>query len=81
MLVVANTKKGLVGTVILVIIFLFILAYFAIDLRGLSESSTFVNNWNFVKEKTLFFWERALGPVLGFIWENVFSPLLNTIKK
>lgn len=81
MLVVANRKKGLIGTVILVIIFLFVLAYFAIDLRGLSESPTFINNWNFVKEKVLFLWDKALGPVLGFIWENIFSQILNLFKK
>jgi ABC-type phosphate/phosphonate transport system permease subunit len=81
MLAVANLKKGLIGTVALIIICLFILAYFAVDLRHLSQSPTFLNNWNFIKEKALFFWEKTLGPVLDFIWKNVFSQIINTIKK
>lgn len=58
-------NRGLIGTLVLILIGLLILAYYSIDLRGLMESDTFKNNAKLVKEVASGVWESYLkGPAL-----------------
>ena len=58
-------NRGLIGILVLILIGLFILAYYSIDLRGLLESETFKNNAKLIKEISLGVWESFLkGPIL-----------------
>lgn len=66
-------NRGLIGVLVLILIGLLFLAYFAVDLRGLVESETFKNNLKFVKEISLGVWENFLKAPFLWLLEKIKS--------
>lgn len=78
-------QKGIVRTIIMIVIALLILSYFGFNLRSIANSPTSKSNFGYVKEVIVNIWTKYLkGPVV-YLWKEIFldliwNPALNNIK-
>jgi ABC-type phosphate/phosphonate transport system permease subunit len=68
--------RGLVKMIIVVVIVLIILAYFGLNLRTITSSPTFIDNWNFIKNLVVSVWNNYLSAPVTYLWVHVFIPLI-----
>jgi hypothetical protein len=70
-----NTNQGLVKAIVIFLIVLLILAYFGLNLRGIVESPTFQDNWNYIKGGVVSLWNSYLKAPATYLW-NLFIPFV-----
>ena len=82
-----NKNQGFIRYIILIVIFLLILSFFNVSLRGLVFSEAFQDNWNFIADLLqqawafiISIWSVYLSPWLSHIWDNILLPLYLWIK-
>jgi ABC-type phosphate/phosphonate transport system permease subunit len=71
-----RTNRGLVKMVILIVIALILLAYLGLNLREITSSPTFIDNWEFIKNLCSNVWNNYLKVPFTFIWSKVFIPFV-----
>lgn len=64
---------GLVKMIVLILVVLFLLAYFRVNIRNVIDSSVWVDNWNFVKDLSITIWEKFLKDLVLFIIDKIFG--------
>ncbi len=67
-----QTNRGLVRTIVVILVALLLLSYFGFNLRSIVGSEMFQENWTFVKELCLNIWENQMKPGLFFLYEAIF---------
>lgn len=68
------TNRGLVRTIVLIVVGLLILAYFGFNLREIVSSDTFIDNWSFIRSIAGDIWANYLKLPLAYVWNNLFLP-------
>ncbi|MFA6602076.1 MAG: hypothetical protein WCT02_04435 [Candidatus Paceibacterota bacterium] len=86
MLIPKTTNRGLIKTIVLIVVLLLILAYFGFNLRAIVSSQTFQDNWNFLKDLTVNVWSNYLSGPVGYFWNQIFlpyiwSPIIDNLSK
>jgi len=62
-----NTQKGILKTIVLIIIGIAILAYFGINASDIIESKPVQVTWNFFVNV----WGNYVAPAVSYIWNNI----------
>jgi ABC-type phosphate/phosphonate transport system permease subunit len=70
------TNRGLVRTILLVIVLLIVLAYFGLNIRSIVASQTFQDNWAFLKTFTIDLWNNYLSGPIVYLWNKIFIPFI-----
>jgi len=68
-------NKGFIQTLFLIFIFVLIVSFLELDLRGMVQSEIFKNNIAVVKNAALDIF-NFLKPFFDFFWENIFKPYI-----
>ena len=80
----SHSDRGLVKTIILVVIALLILSYFGFNLRTIVASETFQDNWSFVKNLIVDVWNDYLkAPVIylwDIFWRLIWNPAIDLLE-
>jgi O-antigen/teichoic acid export membrane protein len=74
-----NNNRGLIRTIVLVIVALLIISYLGLNLRDIIDSQTFQDNWAYVKEIITSIWNNYLSGIFNFIWNNILAPIMRKI--
>ncbi|MCC7004927.1 hypothetical protein IT397_03355 [Candidatus Nomurabacteria bacterium] len=72
-----NQKRGLVGTIVVIIVAIIVLSYLGFDLRKIFQSEYMQSNFSYIGEILRKVWENYLARPIIFLWERVVLPLLN----
>ena len=64
--------------IILILIALLILGYFGLNLRQITSSPTFQDNWAFVKGLLVWTWDNILKTPVLFVWNSLIVPLVSS---
>ncbi len=80
------TNRGLVKTIIMIIIALLILSYFGFNLRTLVSAPTTQDNFGYVASTTVTFWDKYLKNPAHYVWNDVFinliwNPAIDNLKR
>lgn len=75
-----ETEKGLIKTIVIIIIAILIISYFDIDMKKLMESETTKNNFSFVGKLLGTIWD-SIKPIIDSIWEAVGPSLKEGVKE
>ncbi len=70
------TNRGLIRTIILIVIALLILSYFGLNLRSIANSETGQDNFGYVKEVILNVWNKYLKRPAQYLWYDIFLKLI-----
>lgn len=73
-----NYQRGLIKQIILVVAGLILLAYLGLNLREITSSQTFTDNWHFIVETLSSLWNNYLKAPLSYIFFKVFIPYIWT---
>ena len=76
MILYKNTNRGLVRTIVIVLIALVILSYFGLNLRSIINSEAFQDNWDFLTGFLANIWSNYIKPAVIFVWERIIRPLI-----
>lgn len=79
-----NSQRGIIKLILILIIFILILSYFNIDLRGIIESPQTQQNISYAKELAINIWNAWLKPLwdnylskpILYFWQNIFIEIL-----
>jgi hypothetical protein len=71
-----HQNRGLMKMIVLIVIALILLAYFGLNLREITSSQIFTDNWEFLKNLCLNIWSNYLKIPFTFIWSKVFIPFV-----
>ena len=72
-----NTSGGsIIRTALFIIIILLVLGYFGFNLRGIVNSPTFQDNWNFVRGVAVDTWNTYLSKPFDYLFNKIFIPLI-----
>jgi len=74
-----NSEKGLIQTILLIIVVILVVSYFNIDMKQLVESETTQNNFSFVGGILHKIWE-ILKPVVDMFWKIISPFVKESIK-
>lgn len=69
-------QSGFMKLIILIIIVVFILSYFGINLRSIVNNEDFQNNLNYVWGGVKYVWHTYLANPAKYLWYNIFIDLL-----
>ena len=80
-----NYQSGLIKQIVLVVAGLTLLAYLGLNLREITNSATFTDNWNFIVETISSIWTNYLRTPLSYIFFKllipyIWNPLIDLIK-
>ena len=73
-----TSERGLIRTVILIVIALIILGYFGFNLRTILNSPTVQDNLNYAGEIALNIWNQYLKGIATVIWNFISTKLLSS---
>ena len=62
--------------ILLILVVLLLLAYFGFNLRSIVNSPTFQDNWSFIENGAVNFWNNYLKKPADYIWNTIFVPLI-----
>ena len=71
-----KTKKGIVKTIILIVIALLILSYYGFDLRKTVESPTTQSNFSYATNFVVSIWHSYLEKPVMYLWNDIFLKLI-----
>lgn len=71
-----NKNRGLVKMIVIILVILLVLAYFGFNIRSIVGSSTFQDNWAFLKNLLETLWDKVLKVPFEYVWNNVILPLI-----
>ncbi len=71
-----QSSRGIIRTIILVVIALLILSYFGFNLRSIANSDTSKSNFGYVKEVVLNIWNKYLKRPIQYLWYDIFLDLI-----
>jgi len=74
----ALDDRGLVKMILLIIVILLVLSYFGLNLRSLTNSSTFTDNWDFIKTTMVNVWHNYLQAPCVYVWNTWIVPYVIT---
>jgi len=66
-----KNQTGFIKLIILIIIVIFILSYFGINLRSIVDSETFQNNLNYAWESVKYVWHTYLADPARYLWDKI----------
>lgn len=69
-------NRGLIRTILLIIIALLIVSYFGINLRTLVSSPTTQDNISYVASTSVTVWDNYLKVPVTYLWKEVFVELV-----
>ncbi len=72
----SHAKKGFIRTLIIIVIGILILSYFGFNIREIAESDTSRENFTYVQEIMVTFWERFLEKPVMFIWNQIIIDII-----
>lgn len=67
-------NRGLIKAVVLILGGLIILAYLGVNLRSIMSSSTFRDNWMFIKDLSINIWNNYISDLVNYIWIKILVP-------
>lgn len=80
-----NKQKGIVRTIIIIIIALLVISYLGINLRQLATSPTTESNFSYVWNGTVYIWDNYLETpvtnIYDFFIKYIWDPALSDIEK
>lgn len=71
-----SKNRGFLKLLVIVIIGILILAYFRVDVRGFIDSSRGQEMISYVKDTSLFLWERFLRTPVLYLYNDVFLDVI-----
>ncbi len=71
-----QTNRGLVRTIILIVIALLILSYFGFNIRAIVNSPVGQENFSYAQELMLKVWNGFLKTPVTYLWKNIFLDLI-----
>lgn len=72
----AAGNKGLIRTIVIIVIAILIVSYFGINLRALVTSSTTQDNISYVTTGAINLWNNYLKTPVTYVWNEVFVKLI-----
>jgi hypothetical protein len=66
-----QTQRGLVRTIVLVVIFLLVISYFGLNLRDVINDPTTHSNFSFVWEHVTRIWNSYLKEPIVWVWNEI----------
>lgn len=69
-------NRGLVRTVLIVLVAILVLSYFGFDIRGIVESPLAQNNIGYVWGFVVNIWNNYLSQPVTYFWNNIFIGIL-----
>jgi hypothetical protein len=80
-----HSNKGLIRTIVLVVIALLILSYFGFNLRNLADSPTTQDNFHYALNFVVDIWNNYLKAPVMYVWDifvtYVWNPAFNLLQK
>jgi len=70
------TNRGLVRTVLIVLIAILVLSYFGFDIKSIVESPLAQNNIGYVWGFVVSVWNNYLSQPVTYFWNNIFIGIL-----
>ena len=67
-----QTNRGLVRTLVVILIALLLLSYFGLNIRSIVDSETIQENWAFVRELAVNVWSNHMKPALFYLYSAIF---------
>ena len=72
----SNTSRGLIRTIVLIVIALLILSFLGFNLREIADSPTTKDNFSYVTTFVLKVWNDYLKAPVAYVWREVFINLI-----
>ncbi len=69
-------NRGLVKTIILIVIALLILSYFGLNLRDIVNSPAGRDNFSYTQEVMINVWDNYLKRPVMYLWNDIFLELI-----
>lgn len=76
-----NNQKGLIKTIIVILIAIIVLSYLGFDIKKIFESEYLQKNLNYVWDILRTVWENYLAKPAMFVWNRAIMPLIDIIWK
>lgn len=70
-----NLQRGLIRTIVIIIVGILVLSYFGFNIRQIAESDTSRENFSYVQEKMIYVWDNFLETPVTFVWERIIIDL------
>jgi hypothetical protein len=71
-----NTEKGIIKTIIILVIALLILSYFGFNLRSAVEAPTTQSNFSYATNFVVNVWHSYLERPATYLWNEIFLKLI-----
>lgn len=71
-----NGQRGLIRTIVVVIIAILIVGYFGIDLKKVIESEQNKENFSYIRTVTTHVWNKYLAGPADYLWNDIFIDLI-----
>lgn len=71
-----NYKRGLVRTIIIIVIALIILGYFGFDVQSIIQSDNVQRNLHYVWDVVVRIWDNYLAGPAIFVWDKIVVGML-----
>lgn len=69
-------QRGIIKTIIIIVIAIVIISYFGFDLKRIIESPQTQRNFGYVKDAVVTVWNRYLEEPVVYLWNDVFKKLI-----
>jgi hypothetical protein len=70
------TDRGFIMWIIIIVVALLVLSYYGFSLRSLVNSPTTQDNFSYVDNSTVSFWNKYLEQPASYLWNDVFIDLI-----
>lgn len=71
-----TNQGGFIKLVIIIIVIIAILSYFNINIRSITESDLFKENFSYVWNWIVFAWDNYLERPFVYVWNDIFLDLI-----
>lgn len=71
-----SSNKGLIRTIVVIVIALLILSYFGFNLRSLADSPNTQDNFHYAINLIIDVWNNYLEKPVKYIWNDIFLKLI-----
>lgn len=74
-------KKGIIGTIVVIIVAIIILSYLGFDLKKIIASDMVQKNFAYLMDMLRSLWSNYLSRPFTFVWDEVCKPLFDLLWK
>lgn len=71
-----DTNRGIIKTILIIVIGVVILSYFGFNIREIVENPTTQSNLSYVWNMAVSVWKNYLEVSVMYIWQNIFIDLI-----